>query len=273
MQRQRHHFHAHIGLFLLSLAGIRVRRGGYHIDVARAEQQVFRQVNVIAALANILYCVGIGRRGTALDNHLYCGFLSGAVSTRVLVVISVGKPHATALLHRGMVHRGTEHYLCRAALTATAAAACRYVGTGYLGPALVGQREAHAALVVANLGRHAKHRRGFHLGHLCRHGLVLYRVRAARVQALVHLHLVEVHAHVALCVRLLSHPVHRHALHRTVATEVCPGRSLFPTVKARSHKLLGLPFALGRLVGHAQAFTPLLCFHRGYGRLQCVVAV
>ena len=273
MQRQRHHFHAHIGLFLLSLAGIRVRRGGYHIDVARAEQQVFRQVNVIAALTNILYGVGKSRRGTALDNHLYCGFLSGAVATRVLVVISVGKPHATALLHRGMVHRGTEHYLCRAALTATAAAACRYVGTGYLGPALVGQREAHAALVVANLGRHAKHRRGFHLGHLCRHGLVLYRVRAARVQALVHLHLVEVHAHVALCVRLLSHPVHRHALHRTVAAEVSPRRSLFPTVKARSHKLLGLPFALGRLVGHTQAFTPLLCFHRGYGRLQCVVAV
>ncbi|WP_459964549.1 hypothetical protein [Prevotella falsenii] len=176
-----------------------------------------------------------------------------------MVVVGVGQLYGITLLDGGLVHAGGKHYFRGAAVTATAStAACRNVSRGYFRAALVGKREAHRILIVAQFSRHAEDGTCLHLIEFGCHGLILDRIGTVSVEALVYVDIVYREAHVALCVGCLLPAVHRQALYRACAAEVLPTGFLLPAVDVGSDKLLRAPFTQTFLKGDAAAFGTLL---------------
>ena len=275
-QAQGDGLHADVGLLLLRLAGGRVGGGGHDVDVARAQQQVLGQVEGVRALAYLLYRLAVGGGGAALHRDLHRGLLPGAlpllVAGGVLVVVAPREFHAAALLDGRVVHRRAQDDPCGGSVTAAASAACREIDGHHLRAALVGQRQAHGTLVVAQLGVRAENGVSLQFGQFRRHRRVLHGVGAVRVQALVHLHLVNGQAHVPLRVGILFFTVHRQALHRARAAEVLPRARVFPRRQARAGEPFRLPPPLRHLVGDAAALVAVFLIHRHDGRRQGVVA-
>ena len=276
-QGQRHAAHANVRLPLLRLAGGGVGGLGYHVDVARAGKEVFRQVERVRALAHVPRRLRIGGGGATPhldgDFRFLAGTLALLVAAAVLVVVGIGQPYRVAFLDGGPVNTCAKHYLRRAALTAATAASGRDVETGHLDTAFVLQAHVDGGLVVAQFGGAVEDGIRFHLAQLRRHGTVLDRVRAFGVQALVNLQLIDGQAHVALRIGDLLLAVHRQALHRAGPAEILPTRGLFPALHARAGELFRLPSALRNLVGDATALVPVFHVYGGDGRLQGIVAV
>ena len=274
---QGHAPHAHIGLSLLRLPGHWVGGLGYHIDIARAGKEVFRKIERVRALAHVLGSLRIGGGGTTLHLDGNFRFLTGTlallVTAAVLVVIGIGKPYSVTLFDGGLVHVRAQNDFRGAALPTATATAGGDVETGHLDTAFVLQAHVDGGLVITQFGGTVEDGTGFHLAQFRRHGAVLDRVRAFGVQALVHLHLLDGQAHVALRVRDLLLTVHRQALHRAGTAEVLPACGLFPCRQACTYKLFRLPSALRGLVGDATALVPVFHVYGGDGRLQGIVTV
>ena len=274
-QCKRHRLHAYIALLGLRLACGRIGGGGLHIDVSRAQKEVFRQVQRIGALAHVLLRIGIHQRRAAFHLYLHRGFLPRRcpllVTAAVLVVVEPCECGLVAFLDDGLVCFCRQHDFGGGGFSATAAFSCRYVQTYDLRTTLVGQRHTHGALVIAQFGTAAEYGVGFDLCKFGGHGRVLHRIGGVRVQALVHLCLVDGEVHVARAVKRLFLSVYRNALHVARTAEVLPARHLFPTVKARADELFGLPLALCRLVGDAASLGTFLLLHGNNGGRQCVV--
>ena len=275
-QRKGHSLHAHIALPRLCLAGGRVGCGSPHIDVCRSEQQVFRQIQGIGSLAHIMLrvCIHHGRAPLHLNADCClltrgCAFL---VTAAVLVVIRPCQHRAVTFLYDGLADGCIQHDFRGRSVTASTAASCRNVRRRYLRTALVGQCQAHAAAVVTQFGVHAQDGARLYLHQLRRHRRVLHRVRRTYVQALVHLRLADGDSNVAVLARLQLLAVQRHALHRAVAAKVLPARRLLPALDVRALELLGLPFALCRLVCDAASLRTCLPFHGCYGGLKRIVS-
>ena len=274
-QGKGHRLHAHITLLGLRLACCRVCGGCLHIDVRRAQKKVFSQVQRIGALAHVLLRVGIHQCRATFHLYLHDGFLprrcSLLVTAAVLVVVEPCECGLVAFLDDGLVSLCRQHDFGGGGVSATAAFSCRYVQTYDLRTAFVGQRHTHGALVIAKFGTAAKYGVGFDLRKFGGHGRILHRIGGVRVQALVHLYLVDGDVYVSGVVYRLFLSVYRNALHVARTAEVLPARRLFPTVKARADELLGLPFALCRLVGDAASLGAFLLLHGNDGGRQCVV--
>ena len=256
--------HAHVRLLLLRLARGGIGSLGNDVDVARAHQQVFGQVKGIGTLAHFLQRGGIsgGRPALHLDGD--GRFLSGTATLVItagnLVVIGIGKFHRSAFLHGFLVGLGKQHDLGGGGLTA-ATAAGRDVNARDLRPALVGQRKADTALVVAHFRAHAEHGTGFHLLEFGGDGLVLDGIGTVSIQALVHFQLVDGQIHVALAVGNFLLAVHRQAFHRSGTAEVLPARLLLPARQTCPHELFGLPFALRDFIGDATTLVTVFLIH------------
>ena len=274
-QGKGHRLHAHIALLGLRLACCRVCGGRLHIDVRRAQKKVFSQVQRIGALAHVLLRVGIHQCRATFHLYLHDGFLprrcSLLVTAAVLVVVEPCECGLVAFLDDGLVCLRRQHDFGSGGVSATAAFSCRYVQTYDLCAALVGQRHTHGALVIAQLGTAAEYGVGFDLCKFGGHCRVLHRIGGVRVQALVHLYLVDGDVYVSGVVYRLFLSVYRNALHVARTAEVLPARHLFPTVKARADELFGLPLALCRLVGDAASLGTFLLLHGNNGGRQCVV--
>ena len=275
-QAQGDALHTDIRLLLLRLPGGRVGGGGHDVDVARAQEQVLGQVKGVRTLAYLLYRLAVGSGGAALDGDLHGSLLPGAlaffVAGGVLVVVAPREFHAPALLDSRVVHRCAQDDPCGGSITATASAACREIDGHHLRAALVGQRQANGALVIAKLGVRAEDGVSLQFGQLRRHRRVLHGVRAFGVQALVHLQFVNGQIHVALAVGNFLLAVHRQALHRSGSAKVLPACGLFPCRQACAYELFRLPLALGDLIGDATALATPFFFHGNNGRRQGIVA-
>ena len=186
------------------------------------------------------------------------------------MVVAVGQHAVAAFLDDIVVYAGTQHDLGgRRFPTATSSGSQRELGNGHA--ALVLQCNGLLPVFLGHIA--VEEGAGFYLADFASNGTVLHGVRAAGIERLVHLGLVDREADVALAVGSGLLPVQRYALHCSATAEVVPAALALPGRQVGSGKLLGLVFSLRHFKGNAPPLGAQFVLNSLDSRSQSVVTL